>query len=358
MWFKKWWRRKWESKGKASTAWWSATHWEFKEAQNILMNESQPTDVICHHGIPCMMWFQYNLIARIDDMAQFQCENLNACDDWDFMLCCRLDWSKKVNQEWGAPNQILIRVMDPFYCVLLALAIWLEIFLGATRQGGLSPHVFRFNNNICVSKGGEKATKFVQEIFLTDIFNWPHFFTNNGPLGSHSIQKLLRTHAQRNGANNDFCYIRGHWKTNRCIGDVYSDVALPFPDAKVAVILCIGGLCKYVLKENSGVVENFLLQHVVPNTCVHFSANVTKVLMKPLLWMVLLDDADRFIPQELVDWIKTAYINICVAPENENPVKKFLLVVTGDIGEILVEMEALVVEGMHCWCRQVSKISS
>ena len=49
--------------------------------------------------------------------------------------------------------------------------------------------------------------------------------------------------------------------------------------------------------------ENSLLQHVVPNIFVHFSANVTKVLAKPLLQMALLDDAGRFLPQELVNQI-------------------------------------------------------
>ena len=323
--------------GKASTARRPATHREFKEAQNILMNESQPTDVVRCHGIPCMMRFQYNLIARIDDTAQFQRENLNACDDWDFMLRCRLNWSNNVNEERDAPNQILIGAMDPFYCVLLALAIWLEIYLGATGQGGLSPYVFGFNDDLRVPEGGEKASKFVQKILSTEIFNRPQFITDKGPLGSHSIRKLSRTHARRNGANKDFCDVRGHWKTNRRIGDVYDDVDLPFPDAKVAAILCIGGPCKYVLKENSGVTENFLLQHVVPNIRAHFSANVAKVLAKPLLWMALSDDAGRFLPQELVDRIKTAYINIRVLPENENPVKKVLLIVTGDEGEVYLD---------------------
>ena len=83
--------------------------------------------------------------------------------------------------------------------------------------------------------------------------------------------------------------------------------------------------------------ENFLLQHVVPNIHAHFSANVAKVLAKPLLWMTLSDDAGRFLPQELVDQIKTAYINIHVLAENENPVKKVLLVVTGDEGEVYLE---------------------
>ena len=135
-----------------------------------------------------MMQFQYNLIARINDMAQFQHENLNACADWDFTLCCRLNnWSKNVNEEWDTPNQILIGAMEPFYCVLLALAIWLEIYLGAAGQGGLTPYVFRFNDDLCVSEGGEKASKFVQKIFSTEIFNWPQFITNKGPLGNHSI---------------------------------------------------------------------------------------------------------------------------------------------------------------------------
>ena len=92
-----------------------------------------------------------------------------------------------MRNDWDAPNQILIGAMDPFYCVLLALAIWLEIYLGATRQGGLSPYVFRFNNNFCVPEGGEKASKFVQKIIFTEIFNQPWFITNKGPIGSHSI---------------------------------------------------------------------------------------------------------------------------------------------------------------------------
>ena len=170
----------------------------------------------------------------------------------------------------------------------------------------------------------------------------------------------MRTHAQRNGAYKDFCDIRGRWKTNRHIGNVYDDVDLPFPDAKVAVILCIGGPCKYVLKENSGVTENFLLQHVVPNIRAHFSANVAKVLAKPLLWMALSDDAGRFLPQELVDRIKTAYINIRVLPENENPVKKVLLIVTGDKGEVYLDeiggnlgREALLVVQVELQSRQM-----
>ena len=70
---------------------------------------------------------------------------------------------------------------------------------------------------------------------------------------------------------------------------------------------------------------------------VHISQLCHESLAKPLLWMALSDDAGRFLPQEFVDQIKTAYINICVLPEHENPVKKVLLVVTGDEGEVYLD---------------------
>ena len=47
--------------------------------------------------------------------------------------------------------------------------------------------------------------------------------------------------------------------------DTYIDVDLPYPDAKVEAALCIGGACKYVLKENCGIADDWLLEHVVPS---------------------------------------------------------------------------------------------
>ena len=41
---------------------------------------------------------------------------------------------------------------------------------------------------------------------------------------------------------------------------------LPYPDAKVAASLCIGGPCKYVLAKNCGLSDEWLLEyHVIPN---------------------------------------------------------------------------------------------
>ena len=92
----------------------------------------------------------------------------------------------------------------------------------------------------------------------------PEFMDNKGPLRLHSTRKLASTWARKNGASKDEKDIHRHWKGKGRVLDVYDDVELPYPDTKVAAILCPGGACKYVVKENSAVTSDFILQHVVP----------------------------------------------------------------------------------------------
>jgi hypothetical protein len=113
--------------------------------------------------------------------------------------------------------------------------------------------------------------------------------------------------------------LRGRWRKVR-VSDVYDDVELPFPDAKVAGKLCVGGPCKYVITDGSGVTDDFLLQHVVPNICTRFPAEVAKVLAKPLLWLVCFNI--NHLPPAMKERIQTAYNNIRVLPAERNPVKK------------------------------------
>jgi hypothetical protein len=61
------------------------------------------------------------------------------------------------------------------------------------------------------------------------------------------------------------------------ISDVHDDIDLPYPDAKVAGRLCIGGPCRYVLKEGSGITANFLLENVAPNIQSQFPPLVARV---------------------------------------------------------------------------------
>ena len=72
------------------------------------------------------------------------------------------------------------------------------------------------------------------------------------------------------------------------VSDVYDDIELPFPDAKVAGKLCVGRPCKYVIKDGSGVTDDFLLQHVVPNICTRFPAEVAKVWYRLVLILMFM----------------------------------------------------------------------
>ena len=93
---------------------------------------------------------------------------------------------------------------------------------------------------------------------------------------------------------------RGRWRKRRVV-DRYIDVNLPYPDAKVAAALCMGGPCKYVLKNGSGITNNWLFEHVVPNIrqSEHFQDPVAAVLALPLLWACFSVDAQAFVPNDL-----------------------------------------------------------
>lgn len=113
--------------------------------------------------------------------------------------------------------------------------------------------------------------------------------------------------------------------------DRYIDVNLPYPDAKVAAALCIGGPCKYALKNNSGVTTNWLHQHVVPNILhsEHISEHVATVLALPVLWACFNPAMQDYIPQVLQNRVQNAYETIRRLAPEENPVKKIELVITG-----------------------------
>ncbi len=309
--------------GKLSTARRAITHPKFLRMLDYLKEDE---DAMRKYGLPSLFVFQYNLIARIDDTCQFLVSNLTASSDFDFVLRSRLNWSKNVHEERDAPNQILLGAIDFRYCVLLTLAIHLEVFLGTEGgQGGLSPYVFGFSDDITVPDGGSKTKDKIQAILHNEIFCHEEFHDGvGGLLGSHSNRKLASTHAMKNGCRREEKDLRGRWKRRKHVSNVYDDVDLPYPDAKVAGRLCVGGPCKYVVKEGSGVTDNFLLENVVPNVRTRYADDVAKVLGKALLWLIFSSDSD-YLPQALRDCVRTAYDNIAQLPAGENPVKKLQL---------------------------------
>ena len=65
---------------------------------------------------------------------------------------------------------------------------------------------------------------------------------------------------------------------------IYIDNAIPYPDAKVTAVLCIRGAVKYVVREGSNVLCDFILNHVCANVAAIFSREVALVLGTALLW--------------------------------------------------------------------------
>ena len=82
--------------------------------------------------------FQYNLIARLDDIANFSLNDLTPNIEFNFALNSKMCWSKNVMKERDSPEQIIFGARDPIYCAQLGLAIYLEIAIavGNIRADG------------------------------------------------------------------------------------------------------------------------------------------------------------------------------------------------------------------------------
>ena len=68
------------------------------------------------------------------------------------------------------------------------------------------------------------------------------------PIGTHSLRKYPSTRARRCGCSKDDVDNRVRWRKLR-VQDRYVSINLPYPDAKVAAALCVGGPCRYALKQ-------------------------------------------------------------------------------------------------------------
>jgi hypothetical protein len=125
------------------------------------------------------------------------------------------------------------------------------------------PYVFCFKNDDRVPEGAIKTKADIQNTLRTVFKDHADFAETR--LGSHSVRKYYALTMVRNlGASKDEKDIRGRWKSSTCVSDVYDDVELPFPDAKLAGLLCPGGPIRYAIMPGSGVTQNFLVDQVVP----------------------------------------------------------------------------------------------
>ena len=157
----------------------------------------------------------------------------------------------------------------------------------------------------------------------------------HGPLGTHSVRKMASTHSRKCGGTKDDRDTRGRWKGKARVGDRYDDVELPWPDVKVASMLCIGGPCKYVVRTDCGVTDEFILRYVMPSANRRITKEVCIILGKALLFFIFEDETNH-IPEDISTRVKTAYAGVTV-DSSQNPVIRVPIVCTGHEGEVYID---------------------
>jgi hypothetical protein len=336
------------------------TEVEFRTMQKILQNHDRNSS-IWRYGLYALTNFQFHLLARIDDTTQVLVENLKVHDSFCNALKTRLNWSKNVSEERDAPWQIVLGSMDTAFCVYASLSLWMEVNLRTNPNALLSPYLFSFCDDNSIPSGGQKSKETAHNMF-NKIFKMEEF-TGSGAaadnmLGSHSIRKFAATHARRSGCSKDDKDIRGRWKSKARVSDVYEDTELPFPDAKVAEKLCIGGACYYLFPEELtnnesegrqsmiGMLKTFILSNVVPNIRKRLSDAAALVLGKALLWLIYspYDATHNLVPQEMKNRIQMEWNEIILSGDDNfnlpefNPIRRVPVVVTGDQGCVYIDV--------------------
>ena len=123
------------------------------------------------------------------------------------------------------------------------------------------------------------------------------------------------------------------------MSDQYVDVLLPYPDAKVAATLCVGGPCKYEVAAGTNISNKWLLKTVVPHIAVHFMDKIAIVFVKSLLWAIFNEETSKWLPVSEVERVKSAYAWIAGEKQDEdaNLIVRKMLVISGYKGDLYID---------------------
>ena len=158
--------------------------------------------------------------------------------------------------------------------------------------------------------------------------------------GTHSIRKFATTRARNCGCPKDDIDMRARWKRKRQ-QDTYADTMLPWPDARVAVALCKGGAIHYKVKADSGITEDWILAHVVPNIMTLLERPVSLVLGRALLWRCFDEKESIVVPDIIRNRVRAAYNalgDVCQLTADENPIEKVSIIVTGNEAQVFIDL--------------------
>ena len=95
------------------------------------------------------------------------------------------------------------------------------------------------------------------------------------------------------------------------------------------------------MKEGSGIGNDWILEHVVPLIKKNFHEQVALVLGLPLLWACLDSTHFSLLPDDMVSKVTSEYRKVRILPEDESPVIRNLLLVTGNEGTLNINPSQL-----------------
>jgi len=276
---------------------------------------------------------QFHLIGRGDDAHEMETKNIRRHPHFDFALQTQLNWSKNVNDERDCPPQFMLGSMNPTFCVLLDLAIYLE--LKFSRDGSLhSKYLFTDDVDDEAPKQSfaaySRAVK--KQVFENASFVLLSRLTAGG-LGIHSIRKIAPSWIKMLGGTQDEIETRGRWKraTGGRVSSRYINPDQQCADAKVCGMLCIDGPVKYEFEQGAAVGRAFFVEFVCPAINRYFpeTSMMADVLGPALLWACYEPSMQYRIPEWLRTRVRDGYASCRPPeyPEDVNPIKKTLLVI-------------------------------
>ena len=262
-----------------------------------------------------ILTLQWQFIARIDDCMKLSTTTVLLNYSAPFTLYIKMVWSKNIRSERESPTQIMFASMDPIVCPLLNLAVFMET---VGTEGGL-----------LFGRSAKTAANFLKQVYSSPLFT----SQRPGKLGTHSMRKGPATYASRFGCQKDWINQRGRWRGGKQQVDTYIDVFQPYPDARVAGVLCgVRGPCMYKAKAGTNVPLAFL-ELITPHSCTVFGPAIAHVLALPLLWAAYEQtaecngDSHSIIPGELAGSIRSKWA-AAGGDAGTNPVEKVPLFVT------------------------------
>ena len=137
-------------------------------------------------------------------------ENVDVHPRFLFCLKTRLKWSKSVREERDAPWLIMIGSRDSDFCVMINLALWLEVFVGNYSLQWTLHIYLDFSADCIIPEGGTSCKNVLKYIMMSNISKNSNLRLDEGNcLCSNSLRKFGVTRAWRCGVSKNEKDTRG-----------------------------------------------------------------------------------------------------------------------------------------------------